>query len=841
MANSFQEHGCRWFHTLKPMQEYAAHKGHKFLVAHDEEKYCEDGSTPTKKFGSYKTANEFWRRTKKIDPSNKAFYVIVPEGVACSLYADIEWDTTWKSKAEVLELIFGLLTTHNPKVPQDDYIVLDASRLDQSKGSLHLHHADTIFRDVNDQRKFWNQIYIDMEQDEGKYGFVDVTKKSFIPKYPIDFSVYNKNRQMRLPFSSKINGKTMKLERPLIPDNQDDFDMIDCTITGSAEDAEDYFDVSDFSEEIVCTRKKVYNKKVVETVLSENGLDPTSINTWTGNFVNLKNKRNSKCPISGEVHKGDPQYLILKRDCVEFQCRSDRCRDINGSRGRKILHTWDKQGETLADEVPYKQLIYKFIGIKAVDQEELLKKIKVWQNEMLNTLNKYIHLIVGGSEPYIIYRRTLYDRKGRKSIGWGVQKVAAYAKSTSMFSVNIPVGSSTRKHTLFSLWYDWMHCSRYSRDDCIPLAPNHVPDPTVFNRYNGLSITKERAIREGNNDVKPLLDFIKTAWCQEDERSYNYVISWMAHLIQKPWKKMMSAIVLKGQEGSGKGFIVSLLGEIVGKNHYYHATSQKDLFGDFNFLLDDKLLCFGDEITWGGNKVEAGTLKTLLTEKTRTSNCKNIPQRVVSNMINWIFASNNDWVIPAGSRARRYCVLETNNHMYTLKGKKRVELFEITPESFARYLYSVDISNFDPTDVPKTSGLQGQKELTMCGTHVWLRERLEEDDMTWDMVYSNKDLYERFERELKTQRLIGKTTFLKQLSNIPGVTRGRFAVSGLKTRIHGTRIGSRSDLIQSINDYYDCILIDSTIKLNEPIPDEVEAIEEELDLSKDIEGDLKGK
>ena len=62
---------------------------------------------------------------------------------------------------------------------------------------------------------------------------------------------------------------------------------------------------------------------------------------------------------------------------------------------------------------------------------------------------------------------------------------------------------------------------------------------------------------------------------------------------------MKTSIVLQGSEGTGKGMIVQLLAKIVGNIHFFQPSSQDDMFGSFNYMMDNRLLCFADEMFWG--------------------------------------------------------------------------------------------------------------------------------------------------------------------------------------------------------------------------------------------------
>eukprot|EP01043_Picozoa_sp_COSAG02_P045806 COSAG02_NODE_4225_length_5612_cov_4.025213_3_plen_191_part_00 len=77
--------------------------------------------------------------------------------------------------------------------------------------------------------------------------------------------------------------------------------------------------------------------------------------------------------------------------------------------------------------------------------------------------------------------------------------------------------------------------------------PRRFVDGTDMNLFRGYAIRREKA---GQGDVQPLLDHIKNIWCCGDEASYEYVLNWMAQILQTPWKRTRVVLVLISKEGS---------------------------------------------------------------------------------------------------------------------------------------------------------------------------------------------------------------------------------------------------------------------------------------------------
>jgi hypothetical protein len=81
---------------------------------------------------------------------------------------------------------------------------------------------------------------------------------------------------------------------------------------------------------------------------------------------------------------------------------------------------------------------------------------------------------------------------------------------------------------------------------------------------------------------------------------------------------------------------------------------------NFNSLMEDTILLFLDEATWGGSKSASGKLKSLVTEEPLCIEHKGVNKYEAKNWIRMCVSSNADWVVPAESDERRYTVFNTS-------------------------------------------------------------------------------------------------------------------------------------------------------------------------------------
>lgn len=776
-----QAYNTNWFYgtsaDMKPLHrciEHAAESNHQLLIAMDV--YLPRCDVLTKYFGSYASYKQFWNATKNVPYQDRCFYIITPGHTKCCLYGDLEWPYEWKTvdeiKVKFKEIVMTVLETINISIRSKDFLFANASNQDTNKGSLHVHVPSVCFKNIVDQKKFFNRV---KKQLTSNWDFIDETDKSYIQKTFIDFNVYNKNRQFRLPYSSKRSKKHKGHGvRPLLPEDENSFDISEWIITHTAF-SRHTAQVDSFSDTITCTKRNRWSKKLVQNIIDDSKLEVTIDTFVKGKFIGLRNKtKERKCRLSGAVHKSNNSYLLIKDNKLHYCCHSDKCKHRS-----KIIYEFESDPNSLYRYIPFKQwrIMYqqhrKRFETKQKDPDtrdlaiqDRCKFIK----EFVVDINKYCVAIEGTSKPYVLYREledhTIRDVK-LPTVKYNAKTFDNFTKTFLNFST---------KYIGPDKWINSPMRNSRSREDCIPYENIRDVPENVFNTYQGLSINKERALLHGDKKIEPVLEFIKNHWCKHDIDKgcdpdninvdlYHHVLDWMAHLIQKPWKKMSFALVLMGREGTGKGMIVQLLGEIIGPVHYYQPTSNEEMFGKFNNLLDNRILCFADEMVWGGDKKHSGLLKKLLTETRRTSNTKYGPTRETTNYINWVMASNEDWVVPAGSGARRYTVIEVDDWLKDQSHEVKKRLAESCPFSFAKFLYNRDISNFDPNRCMETSALSRQKERNMKSTHRWLYNKMVScmlnfnNDMRLDYIYgqykenTSKSKYQadlrQFQRDLR--------------------------------------------------------------------------------------------
>lgn len=103
----------------------------------------------------------------------------------------------------------------------------------------------------------------------------------------------------------------------------------------------------------------------------------------------------------------------------------------------------------------------------------------------------------------------------------------------------------------------------YSRVDFIPYFTVR-PTDNVFNLFTGFAHKFDPEFVPQPVSYQLITDHIRNIWCSKDETIFEYVMNWLAHLVQRPDVKIGTAILLKSQsQRVGKNIITDFIGNFV--------------------------------------------------------------------------------------------------------------------------------------------------------------------------------------------------------------------------------------------------------------------------------------
>ncbi len=183
-----------------------------------------------------------------------------------------------------------------------------------------------------------------------------------------------------------------------------------------------------------------------------------------------------------------------------------------------------------------------------------------------------------------------------------------------------------------------------------------------------------------------------------------WVLRWLAFPLQRPGAKMRTAMVVHGDEGSGKNLFFEAVRDIYGE--YGSVIGQDQLENRFNDYLSKKLFIIGDEvITRQELRQHKGKLKALITGRETQIETKNMPLRTETNHVNVVFLSNELQPIELDNSDRRYCVIFTppKRAQDFYKAIGTAVTHGAAREALYQYLLEVDLDGFtEHTPAPMT-------------------------------------------------------------------------------------------------------------------------------------------
>jgi hypothetical protein len=243
-------------------------------------------------------------------------------------------------------------------------------------------------------------------------------------------------------------------------------------------------------------------------------------------------------------------------------------------------------------------------------------------------------------------------------------------------------------------------------------------------------------------------ELIHDVLCDGDDAAGEFVLNWLAYMVQHPGTPPEVAICFRGDKGTGKSTLGQALCTMAGR-HGLHVTSPKHVTGDFNAHLMDCIFLFADEAVGPRDQKAQAALKSLITDRHKAYEAKGVDLRTGINRVHVMMASNDDWFVDAGMTdgERRYFVSEVSNrHQGNRTGfftKVHQELYGNGNAGIKAMLHDLqtrDLGSWAPRgNVPASSALVDQKlrNLDMFGQ--WWYSLLDAGSLGFDAVDEDAD------------------------------------------------------------------------------------------------------
>lgn len=227
-----------------------------------------------------------------------------------------------------------------------------------------------------------------------------------------------------------------------------------------------------------------------------------------------------------------------------------------------------------------------------------------------------------------------------------------------------------------------------------------------------------RAYKHTLGDSFHLVEHCFLNICSSNFEYFTYLICWCADIMQNPAQRVPVAVAIQSrQEGTGKSTLKIALQRIIGGQYCPEINSASQLKNRFNIEFKTALFGACEEMGWGGDRELGALLKTLISDPRIRVEEKFSNAEYVNNYMRLMLVTNEDWFIGASDTSRRIFALkasankiqDTEYFAKVYKTNKNNVFADSVLQDFSTFLFSVELTGWQPTKLPSTNVLKEQQ------------------------------------------------------------------------------------------------------------------------------------
>jgi hypothetical protein len=633
-----------------------------------------------KKFHFCENIYDFLDEYKNYPDDKKCFYEIIKDDRPCKLYFDLDYKivTGGCNKGQYLfqcfeDLLCDFLRETFPKFNEKklEYFILEASN--DIKISLHIICPTFIFQNKNDIKAFMNLFRHFFENNNG---FNPDTGYTYMEA--LDWCVYDSDRSFRIIGSSKLGQK-----RPLrIPDwhtnSKFSKNNIQNFFVTNINNTDNFIQINEKWK----NKKFILNKKTDQVKLKYNDIQdiekhiPEIVNgdeleyllniipyevideydSWFKLIYCLKklgvpDERIHE--ISSQSDKYDESYtnsIINNFDASKNSMTINTLRNWCGVSMIKGYNSkFPMQCEMIShdcrDDNPY--LWFDFINDYC---NKIFNSEKEMKDEIFPLFPKmfsYVHC-----NDSMVYNNDPNE--------WSFKKPKLFKFSAS-YKVVDDKKEKIIPFTINSLFEKYQTAfPNYARYVFKP--NNHGVKPGELNLWRGFQAKQVDEV--DMQKIQLFLNHILEVWANDNEDHYDYIISWLAHIVKTPYKKTMIALLIHSDQGAGKTIITDFLFKFLfGRINSAITVGLDKLVQRFNSYGQAKIFVNINEMSSCSDTYSNvfDKMKALITDDFQTVENKGIDPFTIDNNCNYLLCTNHDYSVKIEQSDRRYAVFSCSN------------------------------------------------------------------------------------------------------------------------------------------------------------------------------------
>jgi len=270
----------------------------------------------------------------------------------------------------------------------------------------------------------------------------------------------------------------------------------------------------------------------------------------------------------------------------------------------------------------------------------------------------------------------------------------------------------------FDLWFN-----RMDRRSIDYITYEKTSDPMAFYMPVRFAYQKQAPI---NEEARGFFTELIDITCNGEESMKTYLLSYLAHLVQRPFELPGVALVLTGSQGTGKDTLFDFIGnKVLGEYNFADYTDNASFFDNYDTGRAGKFLAKLQEADTTYCRKFSSTLKGMITGKTQKYNPKGKPKFELPNCLRLVFTTNKENPFALEYAERRYVMFSVSrekqgDHDYWVRLNKAFNA-EGAGYTVGKILMEYDITGFNPAKLPENTYLNMLREVTEGSDETFLK------------------------------------------------------------------------------------------------------------------------
>lgn len=235
-----------------------------------------------------------------------------------------------------------------------------------------------------------------------------------------------------------------------------------------------------------------------------------------------------------------------------------------------------------------------------------------------------------------------------------------------------------------------------------PMITNICMDPALPPGKNGETYNMWQGFsREPNPDGSCELfwEYVREVLCSGNKVISEYVGKWLAHMVQKPWEKPGTMLVLSGKHGAGKSNLGKIISRLIGSRLVTSFSSKSSFLETHDTTKVHALLVQFEEAFYTNDHAAHQTLKDFITTDRIKLNIKHGAVQDVKNFSRCVMTANKETVVGAEKGERRFVYLDISDKGVRNQPYWDALFNQLDNKGYERLMHELctaDISGFSP-------------------------------------------------------------------------------------------------------------------------------------------------